>query len=200
MKPYFDELDGVHWSIAPLGEGELNLPPISEDEEKEISEHLHPTRKIEYRAIRQLKHLVFGKELIQYGKNGQPILGSKKGHIGISHSKHFGMFAHSMQEFGCDIEEIDDRLIKVAARFTDTDEQNLFSLIPEAEGLTRLWSAKEAVYKLIQQPGIDWKVMRCQRILEDKLYFQISHKNLKIRVHSIKYYNAFVSIAVYENP
>ncbi|MBP5628618.1 MAG: 4'-phosphopantetheinyl transferase superfamily protein [Bacteroidaceae bacterium] len=81
--------------------------------------------------------------------------------VSISHSKsHAALLLSSHRNIGVDIEQISERILRLADRIAQPDElpSNWQSLTPEqqARHLTTLWTIKEALYKsLDHQDGID---------------------------------------------
>ena len=151
-------------------------------------------------AVRQLKHEVFGEELIIYGENGKPRFDNSEITIGISHSAHWALFAHARIPFGCDIEEVSDRITPLSDRFCSSEELELFGGEVGVIQLTQVWSCKEALYKLINIKGIHWKKqMRCTAISGTKLKFVVETgaKEFTVNCESIFIKNAILSIATY---
>ena len=81
--------------------------------------------------------------------------------VSISHSKsHAALLLSSHRNIGVDIEQISERILRLADRIAQPDElpSDWQSLTPEqqARHLTTLWTIKEALYKsLDHQDGID---------------------------------------------
>jgi phosphopantetheinyl transferase len=157
-------------------------------------------RKREFNAVRHLKHQVFGEELIIYGENGKPRFDNSDITIGISHSAHWALFAHARIPFGCDIEEVSDRIIPISDRFCSSDELELFAGEVGVMQLTQLWSCKEALYKLINIKGIHWKnQMRCIAISGTKFTFAVETgtEDFIVNCDSVLVKNVILSIATY---
>lgn len=90
-------------------------------------------------------------------------------YISISHSKQLVAVAVSSKPVGIDLQIITPKVQRVAHRvFSEVEIKNSTSLIE----LTVLWAVKEAFYKYIQVPGIDFKTeMSVEElvVLEDKI-------------------------------
>ena len=190
----------VDWAIDEIDmlnsyESVLNLEEINQ-----LNSFGNAQRKREFNAVRHLKHQVFGEELIIYGENGKPRFDNSDITIGISHSAHWALFAHARIPFGCDIEEVSDRIIPISDRFCSSDELELFAGEVGVVQLTQLWSCKEALYKLINIKGIHWKnQMRCIAISGTKFTFAVETgtEDFIVNCDSVLVKNVILSIATY---
>lgn len=190
----------VDWVIGEIDvlnsyESILNIEEINQ-----LNSFGSAQRKREFNAVRQLKHQVFGEELIIYGENGKPRFVNSDITIGISHSAHWALFAHARIPFGCDIEEVSDRIVPISDRFCSSDELELFACEVGVVQLTQLWSCKEALYKLINIKGIHWKnQMRCIAISGTKFTFAVETgtEDFIVNCDSVLVKNVILSIATY---
>lgn len=190
----------VDWVIGEIDvlnsyESTLNIEEINQ-----LNSFGSAQRKREFNAVRHLKHQVFGEELIIYGENGKPRFVNSDITIGISHSAHWALFAHARIPFGCDIEEVSDRIVPISDRFCSSDELELFAGEVGVVQLTQLWSCKEALYKLINIKGIHWKnQMRCIAISGTKFTFAVETgtEDFIVNCDSVRVKNVILSIATY---
>ena len=190
----------VDWVIGEIDvlnsyESTLNIEEINQ-----LNSFGNAQRKREFNAVRHLKHQVFGEELIIYGENGKPKFDNSDITIGISHSAHWALFAHARIPFGCDIEEVSDRIIPISERFCSSDELELFAGEVGVMQLTQLWSCKEALYKLVNIKGIHWKnQMRCIAISGTKFTFAVETgtEDFIVNCDSVLVKNVILSIATY---
>ena len=190
----------VDWAIGEIDmlnsyESVLNLEEINQ-----LNSFGSAQRKREFNAVRHLKHQVFDEELIIYGENGKPRFDNSDITIGISHSAHWALFAHARIPFGCDIEEVSDRIIPISDRFCSSAELELFAGEVGVMQLTQLWSCKEALYKLINIKGIHWKnQMRCIAISGTKFTFAVETgtEDFIVNCDSVLVKNVILSIATY---
>lgn len=190
----------VDWVIGEIDvlnsyESTLNIEEINQ-----LNSFGSAQRKREFNAVRHLKHQVFGEELIIYGENGKPRFVNSDITIGISHSAHWALFAHARIPFGCDIEEVSDRIVPISDRFCSSDELELFAGEVGVVQLTQLWSCKEALYKLINIKGIHWKnQMRCIAISGTKFTFAVETgtEDFIVNCDSVLVKNVILSIATY---
>lgn len=116
-----------------------------------------PHRRVEWLAVRVLLYTMMGEEQeILYHPNGRPYL--PKASISISHTK--GYVAVLLADEGCnvgiDIEQVGERVRRVAHKFIGPDEQihpyegsDLWSLLLH-------WSAKESLFKCMDAVGVDF--------------------------------------------
>jgi phosphopantetheinyl transferase len=190
----------VDWVIGKIDvlnsyESTLNIEEINQ-----LNSFGNAQRKREFNAVRHLKHQVFGEELIIYGENGKPRFVNSDITIGISHSARWALFGHARIPFGCDIEEVSDRIIPISERFCSSDELELFAGEVGVMQLTQLWSCKEALYKLINIKGIHWKnQMRCIAISGTKFTFAVETgtEDFIVNCDSVLVKNVILSIATY---
>lgn len=177
-EPLFGKTGKIDWRLLPLLSLENRHPffldPLTAEEKEGYAGHLHVKRKTEYLAIRTLKNLDFNTTPIAYLPSGKPYFEHIEVKIGISHSKNFALWAFAPIPFGCDVEEIDERLIRVAERFCSAQERLTFSENDLTLSLTILWACKEAIYKLCDDPGIHWKTdMVCMGEEKDQWVFSV---------------------------
>lgn len=190
----------VDWAIGEIDMLNSYESVLKLEEINQLNSFGSAQRKREFNAVRHLKHQVFGEELIIYGENGKPRFDNSDITIGISHSAHWALFAHARIPFGCDIEEVSDRIIPISDRFCSSDELELFAGEVGVVQLTQLWSCKEALYKLINIKGIHWKnQMRCISISGTKLTFVVETgaRDFLVNCECILVKNVILSIATY---
>lgn len=83
---------------------------------------------------------------IFYSDLGQPLLSN--GHISISHSGEIVILGTSdTHSIGIDVEIKQDKILRVASKFLNQNEIKRFGMT-DLEALTRIWSIKEALFKL----------------------------------------------------
>ena len=123
-----------------------------------ISEH----RKREWLSVRVLLYIILqADKQINYTSEGKPFLEDYSAHISISHTKGYVTVALStVAPVGIDIEQYGKRVHRVYDRFVRSDEQ-----IEPYQGDTTWsmllhWSAKEALYKCLEEPDADLRKLR----------------------------------------
>ena len=190
----------VEWAIGEIDMLDSHESILNLEEINQLNSFGSAQRKREFNAVRHLKHQVFGEKLIIYGENGKPRFDNSDITIGISHSAHWALFAHARIPFGCDIEEVSDRIIPISDRFCSSGELELFAGEVGVVQLTQLWSCKEALYKLVNIKGIHWKnQMRCIAISGTKFTFAVETgtENLIVNCNIVHVKNVILSIATY---
>lgn len=126
-------------------------------------------RRLEFVSVRKLA-LAMGVDPsdIDYTVSGKPLLKSlPETHISISHSRHYAAFMISRQACtGIDIEEYSERILRIRSRFMNKEEESKLrqhfvreDYPPKTEliALFLHWCSKEAMYKALDIPGIDFK-------------------------------------------
>lgn len=116
------------------------------------------TKRIKERlaAAALLKEVIEEDAWIDHNEKGKPFLKDKNYKISISHSKNYIAIAlNKKNEIGIDIECISEKINKVKRKFiTDSeyiDKEN------ESIHLTIHWCTKEALFKCINNPNIDFR-------------------------------------------
>ena len=115
-------------------------------------------RKQEWLAVRVLLKEMLGEEKsIAYLPSGKPYLEDGSMHVSFSHTHGYVAVAlHPSAEVGVDIEQYGTRVRRVASRFIREDEKVSIALGDEIVGLLLHWSAKETMFKLMDDQGVDF--------------------------------------------
>ena len=139
-------------------------------------------RRSEILAARRLMHRMgISDSDLYYGPEGKPYL--KSGDVSISHTSHVVCVAVSHYPIGIDIQKRSAKLSRVAAWFLHARELK----VERHDNLLRLsliWAAKEALFKLVGNPGISLRdfYVRIPREINDSGSFAgILTKEQKIR-------------------
>lgn len=147
------------WQIAE-SEEELTAPmPHGEELLAEARGRFKAAgRRLEWLAVRRLMHELGIASPIAYLPSGKPYLKDDPRHISISHTRGYAAVAISgTNPIGLDIEQRTDKVLRVQHKFLSPEER-LF--IPSGEGnveaLLIIWTAKEAIFKLVDREGIDF--------------------------------------------
>ena len=90
-------------------------------------------------------------------ENGRPyVVGGigKRPYISISHSGEYAVAVAVLSPCGIDVQAVKQTLVRVVDRFASSKEQEMLAMVlptdwPQAKQLALLWSAKEAVRKMI---------------------------------------------------
>ena len=92
---------------------------------------------------------------LSYNEFGAPILKSGK-FVSISHCKNYVTLLLSNQSCGVDIETKRKQILNIKHKFLNpTDIKNIS--MENISDITLIWTLKEAIYKLCQYPGINFK-------------------------------------------
>ena len=151
----------------------INSTYLTDKEELYLKNLTNENRKQEFLQLREIKNKTIGKIEIQYNNDGKPFLTDSGDYISISHSQNFIGFLKAPFNVGLDIEEINERVLKIKQRFLNANEQLLFG--PSVLNLTIAWTLKEALFKLNERKGIDF---RKELLIEEKTDFGFLGKML----------------------
>jgi 4'-phosphopantetheinyl transferase EntD len=80
--------------------------------------------------------------------------------VSISHSHNFSTLIISDQKVGIDIEMQRDKIIRIADKFVNNKESLCSGNISTQDYIKKLtvkWGAKEAIFKIRNEPGISFK-------------------------------------------
>jgi phosphopantetheinyl transferase len=123
------------------------LDQLTEPEKERYFTFIHEKRRMEFVATRILRHRLFGFQHIHYDTHGAPYI-EDEGFISISHAPGVvGLAVSKYFKIGVDLEVIREKAAMVAHKFLSPAEQGLFDTTSAAE-MTKVWSAKEVLYKL----------------------------------------------------
>jgi len=136
------------------------IPEFSEEEltDSAFRKYTHEKRKIEWLATRTLiRHLIGPDFTISYFDSGKPILKHNRfRHISISHSRNFAaVIIHEHLNVGIDIEETTRDFNRIEKRYLSDLELAQTNKNSQLQCL--YWCAKEAIFKLVDDEGIEFK-------------------------------------------
>jgi phosphopantetheinyl transferase len=141
------------------------------DEREQLDLLLHENRKVEFLGIRRLRNESKLPSPIFYTEARKPYLDQKLNtFISISHSKNYCALGFSSHEIGIDIEEMNPRIERIASRFVSSVEMSFISE-DKILDLTKLWTMKEAMFKLNNRAGIEFKSELIIEGKTDEIYF-----------------------------
>lgn len=115
-------------------------------------------RRQEWLAVRLLLKELCGEEKeIAYLLSGKPYLVDGSFFVSFSHTAGYVAVAlHPSVEVGVDIEQYGTRVKRVAHKFIREDEKPSIVSGDEIYGLLLHWSAKETMFKLMEDEGVDF--------------------------------------------
>lgn len=136
------------------------IPSFSEIElnDPNFRKYTHDKRRVEWLATRLLiRQLIDCDFTIEYLESGKPIIRHHQfKHLSISHSREFAaVILHKELNVGIDIEEISRDYNRIEKRFLS--EEELLYVAKNQSLQCLFWCAKEAVFKLVEDDGIDFK-------------------------------------------
>jgi phosphopantetheinyl transferase len=130
---------------------------LFQEEQSELEQIKNEKRAIEFLNVRKLRSSQGINSPIFYNESGKPYLASEiKLGFSISHSKNYCAIGYGEKELAIDIEEIGERIERISSRFVNEGE-GAFIGNDRLLGLTRIWTLKEAMFKLNPRTGIDFK-------------------------------------------
>ena len=126
--------------------------------EEGFSRFTSEKRQQEWLAVRVLLKELCGeeKEIVDH-PSGKPYLKDESAFISFSHTHGYVAVAlHPFAEVGVDIEQYGTRVQRVASRFIREDERISVKSGDEIYGLLLHWSAKETLFKLMDNEAVDF--------------------------------------------
>lgn len=144
----------LHESVAELQE----MMSLSPKENEEFASLTSEKRKKEYLGVRwAISRITDEKTKLFYDPEGKPYLENTTKKISISHSgNRIAVIVHPDYQPGIDIEKINPKVDKVKHKFLTEKEQNNPLNVCDITWLTVVWSAKEALYKIIGKAAVDF--------------------------------------------
>lgn len=146
------------WYITESSGELLSFFSPEEIAEPDFQKFTYEKRKAEWLAIRALLKQMIGSGFeISYSDEGKPILAHPVyHHISISHSRDFAaVYIHQLQSVGIDIESINRNYASVKKRYLSEAELEQANENPMLQCI--YWCAKEAVFKLVDEDGVDFR-------------------------------------------
>ena len=145
-------------------------------------------RKLEYVCTRLLLKEFESNLKISYNKYGAPILNNNKC-ISISHSNNLVAIVISDKKVGIDIEKISKKPLSISHKFISEND----NISMDINDTCLAWSAKEAIYKLHEIGGLDFKNdILIQKINKEKNIIKAKFKNKTLFLNYQKINNHFL--------
>ena len=143
----------ILWKIIP---GELNETHLNEYDKNLIKIRKGKNSKEYFLAVRKLLENEDPELTINYDFKGKPFLNKQKG-ISISHSNEIVAIGISNEiDFGIDIQYKTDKIFKIKNKFLSKNERKFLVKTDDIEFLTKLWSAKESIFKALGKEGVSF--------------------------------------------
>jgi phosphopantetheine--protein transferase-like protein len=153
--------DGGTLAIWHITETEEELkeiasaPTVEQEDIEQMSAH---QRRLESYAVRALLKEIFDERVyIGYEEDGSPYIKNTHYEISISHSGKFAcIYIHEDANVGVDIESLLRDFTAVEKKILSPDELDYLTEKHKHEQLALIWSAKEAIYKLMGERNINF--------------------------------------------
>ena len=141
-----------------------------------------------------LQHCGYSDFDLYYDELGKPHLKDGK-HISISHSFDFAAIALSDENIGIDIEQVKEKVLRIAPRFMEMWHLENLSEADQMKKATVIWGTKEAIFKIKNEAGISFPdhIFEKPFLLSDKkceaeLHFNSCVENFDIFFEEAKNY------------
>jgi 4'-phosphopantetheinyl transferase len=148
------------WEITEPEEQLKAMCVLPNDEQEELSYITNPQRRLERLAVRAVLDTIFKEKVyLGYHENGRPFLQNSIIEISIAHTRRFAtVLTHPENSVGIDIESLKRNFSAVEKKAVGEEEKEFLSDKPEIRELqlALIWSAKEALYKYMSQPDVDF--------------------------------------------
>ena len=79
-----------------------------------------------------------------------------EGFCSLSHSELYAAAVYAKEQVGIDIEAYRPKILRIAKKFTHKNELTFLNELEQMKALTRLWTAKEAIYKALKKAGLSF--------------------------------------------
>ena len=106
----------------------------------------HPKRRLQWLCSRLLIDQVYPGAIVAYHAHGKPFLHNGP-YVSISHTTGYAAVALGKTEVGIDIQAPDEKLLRVAQRFSSNADLISFPEMQPARQYQYIWAIKEAVFK-----------------------------------------------------
>lgn len=192
--------------LRNIGETEeelLKLVALTPSENDTFSKRKSLTHRLGFLSSRLcLTELGISLEELHFEDNGAPFL-KNDNFCSLTHTTRYAAAAISELPIGVDVEGHRDKIIKIAPKFMHDEEAFVLQKENKTALLTRLWTAKESVYKAFGTPGIEFKnQIRINAFsMEDEMGFATlvhSDKKYRFTLHFRSIENTEFCIAIKE--
>ena len=124
-----------------------------------LPEIQNENKRLQWLASRYLANEILGSHAqIVKDDQGKPWLKDSAHHISISHTMKFAaVIMNASSPVGVDMEMVNPKVDRIAYKFLQADEIASINANEKVEKLILYWSAKESLYKLYGNGGIEFK-------------------------------------------
>jgi len=147
------------WKIEEDINTLLGMVVLDNDEKKKYKGFTSTSRRLEFLSVRALLGELLGKDArIVYNKNNKPFLKDGSRFISISHShKLTAILCSTNEKVGIDLEYMSANIGAFAFKFLNRKEKVTKDASTRKYHLYLHWCAKEALYKICDKEGINFK-------------------------------------------
>ena len=139
-----------------LNLGELNYFELDVHDSSLLKSKKSQLAKEQFLAVRKILHLENPSYKIRYDESGKPLINSDL-NISISHSNLMaGIVFSGFNQTGIDIEEKESKIINIQNKFLNESEKLKDEYQSDVDYLTKIWTAKESIYKALGIKGISF--------------------------------------------
>lgn len=154
--------NGSYLFIQPLNTPSAELlkqVELEADEKNKVLGFKLEIRRRQYLEARKIVQTEFSsKERIVYTSAGKPELRLSRNAISLSHSgDYLAVLLDAKNEVGIDLQLATDKIQKIAKRFIHPEEFEYVVDKYKMHYYHTLWCAKEALFKYVEEQGIDFK-------------------------------------------
>ena len=136
--------------------GELDYQGLDEYDLRLIKSKKNKLAKEQFLAVRKILKLENPSYKIRYNESGKPSINSDL-NISISHSKFMAAVVFSgYAKTGIDIELKESKVISIQDKFLNETEKLRTKYESDIVYLTKIWTAKESIYKALGIKGISF--------------------------------------------
>lgn len=132
---------------------------LTDEEVEKLNSFKSYDRKLEWLSVRALLNKMVGTEVkIYYNGNRKPYLTDADYHISISHShKLTSVIISKSRRVGIDLEHMTQKISKLANKFLTYEEEAAITGRGQRYRTYLYWCAKEALYKICDKQGINFR-------------------------------------------
>ena len=136
--------------------GELNYFELDVHDSSLLKSKKSQLAKEQFLAVRKILHLENPSYKIRYDESGKPSINSDLS-ISISHSNLIaGIVFSGFNQTGIDIEDKESKIINIQNKFLNESEKLKDEYQSDVDYLTKIWTAKESIYKALGIKGISF--------------------------------------------
>lgn len=148
------------WHITESVDDLLSLIRFSDGEKETFDRFNNKSRQAHWLSYRLAIRQILGEDRkyeFHYDENGKIHFTNLQYHLSVTHSGDYSAVIISTEsKVGVDIERISERIKKVSQKFLSPAELKKVPFLRKSKYLTAIWSAKEALYKLMNKTDLSF--------------------------------------------